>query len=76
MALRREAVELDRERRRLWDDHGTMYEYGRVADRDRRISAPLQRARLRPRLRSRYYRYLEDYLALQERLDASAATRW
>jgi NADPH-dependent 2,4-dienoyl-CoA reductase/sulfur reductase-like enzyme len=67
VALRREAVELDAERRRLWDDHGTMYEYGRLliatGGFPRRFSVPgAEHASIG------YYRYLEDYLALQERL--------
>ena len=67
VALRREAVELDAERRRLWDDHGTMYEYGRLliatGGFPRRFSVPGSEHGL-----IGYYRYLEDYLALQERL--------
>jgi NADPH-dependent 2,4-dienoyl-CoA reductase/sulfur reductase-like enzyme len=68
VALRREAVELDAERRRLWDDHGTMYEYGRLliatGGFPRRFSVP---GSDHPSIG--YYRYLEDYLALQERLE-------
>jgi NADPH-dependent 2,4-dienoyl-CoA reductase/sulfur reductase-like enzyme len=68
VALRREAVELDAERRRLWDDHGTMYEYGRLliatGGFPRRFSVPGS-----DHASIGYYRYLEDYLALQERLE-------
>jgi NADPH-dependent 2,4-dienoyl-CoA reductase/sulfur reductase-like enzyme len=67
VALRREAVELDAERRRLWDDHGAMYEYGRLliatGGFPRRLTVPgAEHSAIG------YYRYLEDYLALQERI--------
>ena len=67
VALRREAVELDAEKRRVWDDHGTLYEYGRLllatGGFPRRLSVPgAEHASIG------YYRYLEDYLALQERI--------
>ncbi len=67
VALRREAVELDAEKRRVWDDHGTMYEYGRLllatGGFPRRLNVPgADHASIT------YYRYLEDYLSLEERI--------
>jgi len=71
VALRHEAVELDPERRRVWDDHGTMHEYGRLllatGGFPRRFNIPgADQAAIS------YYRYLEDYLTLRERLDRIA----
>ncbi|TMQ71328.1 MAG: NAD(P)/FAD-dependent oxidoreductase [Candidatus Eisenbacteria bacterium] len=66
--LRREAVELDSERRRVWDDHGTMFEYGRLllatGGFPRRLNVPGG-----DHASITYYRYLEDYLALRDRLE-------
>jgi 3-phenylpropionate/trans-cinnamate dioxygenase ferredoxin reductase subunit len=68
LALRREGVELDSVRRRLWDDRGTMYEYGRLllatGGFPRRLNVPGAEHES-----IRYFRYLEDYLALQERIE-------
>ncbi|MGH7729679.1 MAG: NAD(P)/FAD-dependent oxidoreductase [Candidatus Eiseniibacteriota bacterium] len=61
LVLRREVVELDPEQRRLWDDHGATYDYGKL----------LLATGLRPRRLDvegadsegvHYYRSLEDYL--------------
>jgi NADPH-dependent 2,4-dienoyl-CoA reductase/sulfur reductase-like enzyme len=63
LVLRREAVELDPDRRRIWDDHGNTYDYGKL----------LLATGLRPRRLEieggesegiHYYRTLEDYLFL------------
>ncbi|HET9325385.1 MAG TPA: FAD-dependent oxidoreductase [Candidatus Eisenbacteria bacterium] len=68
VALRREAVELDPEKRRVWDDHGTMHEYGRLllatGGFPRRMNIPGGDS-----ASISYYRYLEDYLTLRERID-------
>ena len=68
VALRREAVELDPEKRRVWDDHGTMHEYGRLllatGGFPRRMTVPGA-----DHSSITYYRYLEDFLALRERID-------
>jgi len=67
LVLRREAVELDPDHRRLWDDHGATYDYGKL----------LLATGLRPRRLEveggdsegvHYYRTLEDYLYLADYL--------
>jgi len=67
LVLRREAVELDPGHRRLWDDHGATYDYGKL----------LLATGLRPRRLEveggdsegvHYYRTLEDYLYLADYL--------
>lgn len=63
MVLRREAVELDPAQRRLWDDHGTTYDYGELllatGLRPRRLDVPGAESE-----GVHYYRSLEDYLFL------------
>ncbi len=67
LALRREAVELDLDRRMLWDDRGATYEYGKLllatGGFPRRLNVEGADHET-----IHYYRYLEDYLLLQERL--------
>jgi len=67
LVLRREAVELDPEQRRLWDDHGSAYDYGKL----------LLATGLKPRQLGvegadsegvHYYRSLEDYLSIADQL--------
>jgi NADPH-dependent 2,4-dienoyl-CoA reductase/sulfur reductase-like enzyme len=66
-ALRREVVELSAEDRALWDDHGERYGYEKLllatGARPRMLGAT--NAHLEP---IHYYRSLEDYLGLRERL--------
>ncbi len=63
LVLRREAVELDPAQRRLWDDHGTTYDYGELllatGLRPRRLDVPGAESE-----GVHYYRSLEDYLFL------------
>lgn len=63
LVLRREAVELDPAARRLWDDHGTTYDYGELllatGLRPRRLDVPGAESE-----GVHYYRSLEDYLFL------------
>ena len=63
LVLRREAVELDPEQRRLWDDHGTTYDYGKLL-----LATGLKPRRLDVEGADsegvHYYRSLEDYLFL------------
>jgi NADPH-dependent 2,4-dienoyl-CoA reductase/sulfur reductase-like enzyme len=63
LVLRREAVELDPAQRRLWDDHGTPYDYGELllatGLRPRRLDVPGAESE-----GVHYYRSLEDYLFL------------
>ncbi len=67
LAMRREIVELDSEARRIWDDHGTVHEYGRLllatGGRPRRLA--VEGAELAG---IHYYRDLEDYLFLESRI--------
>lgn len=67
LALRTEAVELDTEHRRIWDDRGKTYDYGKL----------LLATGLRPRRLEveggdsegvHYYRTLEDYMYLADYL--------
>src|SRR5215470_12771254 len=64
VVLRREAVELDPETHRVWDDHGTIYEYDQLllatGGWPRRL--PVEGAESEG---IHYYRYLEDYLYLE-----------
>jgi len=61
LVLRREAVELDPEHRRLWDDNGTAYDYGKLllatGARPRRLDIEGAESE-----GVHYYRSLEDYL--------------
>lgn len=61
LVLRREAVELDPEGRRLWDDHGETYDYGKLliatGARPRRLDVVGAESE-----GVHYYRSLEDYL--------------
>lgn len=67
MVMRREVVELDPERRRIWDDHGATYDYSKL----------LLATGLRPRRLEveggdsegvHYYRTLEDYMYISDYL--------
>jgi NADPH-dependent 2,4-dienoyl-CoA reductase/sulfur reductase-like enzyme len=64
LILRREAVELDTDLRRVWDDHGNIHEYGKLllatGGEPRRLS--IEGAELEG---IHYFRHLEDYLALK-----------
>jgi len=61
LALRREAVEIDPENRRVWDDHGATYDYGTLliatGTRPRRLDVEGGDSE-----GIHYYRSLEDYL--------------
>ncbi len=61
LVLRREAVEIDPGQRRLWDDHGTTYDYGKLllatGVRPRRLAVEGAESE-----GVHYYRSLEDYL--------------
>lgn len=63
LVLRREVVELDPDHRRLWDDHDTTYDYGKLllatGAKPRRLD--IEGADLEG---VHYYRSLEDYLFL------------
>lgn len=67
MLLRREAVELDPDGHRVWDERGVEYEYGTLllatGGRPRRLELPGSDVE-----GLHYFRTLEDYLALRERL--------
>ncbi len=67
MLLRREAVELDLAAHRVWDERGGEYEYGKLllatGGRPRRLELPGSELE-----GVGYYRTLEDYLYLRERL--------
>lgn len=67
LGLRKDIVELDTERRMLWDDHGATYEYGKLllatGGTPRRLNVPGADHET-----VHYFRYLEDYLYLQERV--------
>ena len=64
LALRREVVEIDPERRQVWDDHNSVYEYGKLliatGGYPRRLN--LEGA---DHEAIRYFRSLEDYLFLE-----------
>jgi NADPH-dependent 2,4-dienoyl-CoA reductase/sulfur reductase-like enzyme len=68
LALRREVIELDAEGRRIFDDRGTEHAYGRLllatGGRPRLLDATVD-----PRSNVRYFRTLEDYLALRQSLE-------
>ncbi|HEY3217347.1 MAG TPA: FAD-dependent oxidoreductase [Candidatus Eisenbacteria bacterium] len=68
LALRREAVEVDPGEREVWDDHGTVYRYGKLllatGGRPRRLNVEGG-----DHDGIRYFRYLEDYLYLESRLE-------
>lgn len=68
LALRREAVELDPDLRRVWDDSGTIHEYGKLliatGGRPRRLAVPGGELET-----IRYFRHLEDYLHLRGNLE-------
>lgn len=61
LELRREVVELDPVHRRIWDDRGQAYDYGKLllatGGRPRRLDIPGADSE-----NIRYYRHLEDYL--------------
>jgi 3-phenylpropionate/trans-cinnamate dioxygenase ferredoxin reductase subunit len=67
LALRREVVEMDLDRRTVWDDHGTTYEYGKLllatGGFPRRLNVE---GSDHPGIH--YFRYLEDYLFLADRI--------
>lgn len=68
LALRREIVELDPERRQLWDERGVAYAY------DKLLLATGGRPRVLPveggaHENVRYFRTMEDYLLLEARLE-------
>jgi NADPH-dependent 2,4-dienoyl-CoA reductase/sulfur reductase-like enzyme len=67
LTLRREIIELDPERRRLYDDRGVAYEYGKLllatGGKPRLLDAIVD-----PRSNVHYFRTLEDYLSLRENL--------
>ena len=67
LMLRREAVELDPDHRRLWDDHGATYDYGKLllatGSRPRRLEVEGGDSE-----GVHYYRTLEDYLYLADYL--------
>jgi NADPH-dependent 2,4-dienoyl-CoA reductase/sulfur reductase-like enzyme len=67
LALRREAVELDLAKKEVWDDHGASYGYERLllatGGLPRRLNVPGAEHET-----VHYYRTLEDYMFLQERL--------
>ncbi|HYM82087.1 MAG TPA: FAD-dependent oxidoreductase [Candidatus Limnocylindria bacterium] len=68
LALRHEVVELDLPSRRIWDDHGTVHEYQQLLlatggwPRRLDVEGSEQEG-------IHYFRYLEDYLTLEHRLD-------
>jgi 3-phenylpropionate/trans-cinnamate dioxygenase ferredoxin reductase subunit len=68
LELRREVVELDPERHLLWDERGAEIEYEKLliatGGRPRRLTVDGAEVE-----GLRYFRELEDYLALQRRLD-------
>jgi 3-phenylpropionate/trans-cinnamate dioxygenase ferredoxin reductase subunit len=68
LGLRREAVELDIERRMVWDDHGTTHQYEKLllatGGVPRRLNVPGAEHET-----VQYYRYLEDYLYLRDRVE-------
>jgi NADPH-dependent 2,4-dienoyl-CoA reductase/sulfur reductase-like enzyme len=61
LVLRREAVEIDPDARRVWDDHGATYDYGKLllatGVRPRRLTVEGAESE-----GVHYYRSLEDYL--------------
>lgn len=67
LVLRREAVEIDPEGRRVWDDHGATYDYGKLllatGSRPRRLD--VDGAEIEG---IHYYRSLEDYLFFESYL--------
>jgi NADPH-dependent 2,4-dienoyl-CoA reductase/sulfur reductase-like enzyme len=67
LEVRREAVEVDPESRRLWDDRGATYDYGKLliatGGRPRRLDVAGAESE-----GVRYYRYLEDYLFFESYL--------
>jgi len=67
LALRREVIEVDAERRTLWDDHGAEHRYGKLllatGGTPRRLNVEgMEHDTVH------YVRYLEDYLYLRERI--------
>jgi NADPH-dependent 2,4-dienoyl-CoA reductase/sulfur reductase-like enzyme len=67
LVLRREAVEIDADARRLWDDHGATWDYGKLllatGSRPRRLA--VEGAEVEG---IHYYRSLEDYLFFESAL--------
>ncbi|HKQ58498.1 MAG TPA: FAD-dependent oxidoreductase [Candidatus Eisenbacteria bacterium] len=67
LVLRREVVEIDPEHRRIWDDHGTTYDYEKLllvtGARPRRLDIEGAESE-----GVHYYRSLEDYLFFAEYL--------
>lgn len=68
LSLRREIVELDVDAHRLWDDHGTVVEYENLllatGGSPRRLNVEGSESE-----GVHYFRYLEDFLALERRVD-------
>jgi len=68
LALRREVVEIDPEKKQVWDDRNTMYEYGKLliatGGYPRRMNVEGS-----DHESIRYFRSLEDYQFLRERAD-------
>lgn len=67
LVLRREAVEIDSHHRRIWDDHGATYDYGKLllatGARPRRLDVEGAESES-----IHYYRSLEDYLFFADSL--------
>ena len=68
LLLRREATDSAPDRTSIWDDRGTLYQYGKLllatGGRPRRLDVEGSE---HPGVR--YFRYLEDYLALEHLLE-------
>ncbi len=67
LALRREAVDLDPRQHTVWDDRGAAYRYGKLLLATGGRPRPLAAEGADPDT-VHYYRYLEDYLFLRERV--------
>jgi len=68
LILRREAVEIDPDLRKVWDDHGTIHEFGKLllatGGEPRKLAVDGAGHES-----IHYYRHLEDYLFLRQHLD-------